>query len=226
MNDGQHCFLSLPEWRQLFSDMRKFSTGRASISLRSAGCDLLVDVPEIFFQGTRLRDQDSKEPEFYLELLNRATTMRNAIEVWYDEKLLPLVASDTFVLNGHVSQTQSPNAHNACHHRYDDILMAVSDSILNTVIISLHHLTACLRSDLPTIHHDEPDLPVSRLTMAERLVISQSALAYVQNHSRLASKPLEFSLNLLRSYPDGLLDSGVMEIGGPAMNTFSIAAAG
>ncbi|KAF2273832.1 uncharacterized protein EI97DRAFT_469313 [Westerdykella ornata] len=200
MNDSQHCFLSQPEWRQVFSDTPTFPTERASFSLRSAACDLFVDVPEILFQGTRLRDEEREGPESRLQLLHQATTMHDAIEAWYHENLLPLISSDPSIPN---------EAQNASQRRYDDILMAVLDSISNTVLVSLRLLMACLMSDLPAGYPGRPDIPVPRLSMAERLVVSQSALAHVQRHSQLASKPLEFSLNLIRSYTNGAWAGGI-----------------
>jgi len=198
MNDGQHCFLSQPEWRQIFSDKPTSSTGRASTSLRSAICNFLVDLPGIIFQGTRLQEKESKDSEFLLGFLRRAIAMHNAIEVCYHENLLPLLSSDSSIPKDSVNRSQSSNAQYNSEHRYEDILLAVLDCILNSVLSRLHQLIACLMSDLPGSCLSGLDIPTSRLSRADRLVISQSALTYVRNHSLLASKPLEFSLSLIK----------------------------
>jgi hypothetical protein len=144
--------------------------------------------------------------------------MRNATQVWYDENLLPMISPETLP-NEPVNQSQSPNAQSASQHRYEDILMAVLDCILNTVLLSLHHLVEYLISDLPTCYHGGPETPISRLSMADRLIISQSALAYVQTHSQLASKPLEFTTNLIRSYADRLPSQRLIQMEGEVVYT-------
>ena len=86
-NAGQNCFLSQSQWRQLLRNpaVSPVTQGPPSFSVRAKLCDLLVDIPDLISElsklsgldGSRLLDRSDPESRHERILLRAIAMNRN-----------------------------------------------------------------------------------------------------------------------------------------------------
>ncbi|KAH8646087.1 hypothetical protein BX600DRAFT_156787 [Xylariales sp. PMI_506] len=210
MHQAQDCFLRQPKWRQLLRDASPPSPGgKISLALRSELCDILVDLPHIFFDATSIATFDrplhhKSDLQRRERLLQEATMMLHTIEQWHKERLEPLVVPR----DSHINSTSrgTPNttsgATQASTGLKKEPLLAILDCMVNAILINLEQLITSLVSTGPNRKY--LDTVTSHQKLRERFAACQSSHAFIKSRYAVATKVLEFSLQLIWSYGDSI----------------------
>jgi hypothetical protein len=219
MSEGQDCFLSQSQWRQLLQKPAAFpvSRGPPSLSLRSKLCNLLVDGPDLLQEAAKLIDLEASGSYDPLELQKqrydvfvRASSMKRSIEGWYLNEFQPSLLVFRSLANDY-SKVSLPSDLESNHghiSRYPEVLFGVLDCVSNTVLVKLDQLLLSLTAGSSGKHDDlsfviDPDLTATRQETIH------DSFAFVSRKVRVAAKPLEFGLQQIWSighvfYPDQL----------------------
>jgi hypothetical protein len=196
LSEGQECFLSKPQWRQLLSTTSEpiVVDGPPGLRLRAQLCGFLVDIPGLVEQATSLLTcLESKPGEYqYTDILQRLLAMRNKIAGWYTQEVLPLLRARA-VDPDHHSILISCLARTPTKH---DLLLAVNDCVANATIARLEQLLLQLFEAFPC-GDTQSTCDINAGTIKTRIVTALEALDRVRTTSSVAAKPLEFGLRQL-----------------------------
>jgi hypothetical protein len=210
VNAGQNCFLSQSQWRQLLrnSAASPVTQGPPSLSLRAKLCDLLVDIPDVLSELSKLSDVDGsrsldqRNPESRRErTLLRAIAVKRSIETWYANELEPLLLACRSPSNASLKPNGPPwdiHADTGKVLEYPELLLAVLDCVSNSVLVRLEKLLLALTS-ASLQRHEELKFVLCPALMARRQATIRKSFNFVKRSSKVAAKPLEFGLQQLWS---------------------------
>jgi hypothetical protein len=198
MSDGEECFLTRPEWRQLLNPVSPTPAppARTSFCLRSKLCDLLVDLPKLINAKSALFGADGNllHPNMnltshYKSLLRQTLLNLSQLETLYNDELLPLLSNSISTVCLHRSSPELSKSSTP----YPDILAAALDCILSSVLINLQDLATQLEL---SIQGQCQDVNITQFAPQKesRYKRCHASFAFVRAHSKLAAKPLEFGL--------------------------------
>ena len=179
-----------------------------SLSLRAKLCDLLVDIPDLLSELSKLSDLDGSrsldqsDPESGHErILLRAIATSRSIETWYANELEPLLLACSSPSNA-LLKPNGPlwdiptDAGKVLE--YPELLLAVLDCVSNSVLVRLGKLLLTLSSASLRLH-EELKFAICPTTIARRQATIRESFNFVKRNSKVAAKPLEFGLQQLWS---------------------------
>jgi hypothetical protein len=182
--------------------------GPPSLSLRAKLCDLLVDIPYLLSELSKLSDLDGSrsldqsDPESqYERILLRAIAVNRSIETWYANELEPILLAcgspfnASLKSNGPARDIQTDTGK---VFEYPELLLAVLDCVSNSVLVRLEKLLLTLTS-ASLQQHEELKFTLCPATIARRQATIRESFNFVKRHSKVAAKPLEFGLQQLWS---------------------------
>ncbi|KAG9230099.1 hypothetical protein BJ875DRAFT_166932 [Amylocarpus encephaloides] len=192
MAHKERCFLSNPEWRPLITDLPKWPKHKLtsrSFTLRSKLCVLLSDMPGLFLDHLSLEENPRSSDVLAPELVQRVFCLLHGLKEWRQDELGRGVLEQCAVGDG----------------QYPDIVVAVSDTVGNSMLCSLDRILRSLCSPKarsfvsPELRRlIEQALDDTATTFAWR----QNAIAAfktVQTRSPVAAKPLEMGVEQLEA---------------------------
>ena len=182
--------------------------GPPSLSLRAKLCDLLVDIPDLLSElsklsdldGSRLLDQSDPESR-HERILLRAIAINRSIETWYANELEPLLLACRSPSNASLKSNGPPwDIHTDTGKVFDypELLLAVLDCVSNSVLVRLEKLLLTLTS-ASLQQHEELKFAICPATIARRQATIRESFNFVKRNSKVAAKPLEFGLQQLWS---------------------------
>jgi hypothetical protein len=182
--------------------------GPPSLSLRAKLCDLLVDIPNILSELSKLSDPDGSRSldqrdseSRYERILLRAIATSRSIETWYTNELEPLLLACRSPSNAPLKSNGPPEdiyTDTAKVLDYPELLLAVLDCVSNSVLIRLEKLLLTLTS-ASLQQPEELKFAICPTTTARRQATIRESFNFVKRNSKVAAKPLEFGLQQLWS---------------------------
>ncbi|KAE8153459.1 hypothetical protein BDV25DRAFT_149523 [Aspergillus avenaceus] len=204
----QPCFLAESPWRDLLQQPEGPSIPETTgLALRSRLCDWLVDIPLLLQEASTVlhntskskstsksKDQYKEDPENteINEILHRVISMRDQIETWYQNNIIPII--------------QSPAPDGVAPLRpcaeYPHLLFGVLDCVVNTTLIVLEDLIDVFPdvSGVSGVSQGIRSMEGKRVVLGRRQRTILNGLEYVKRVSPLAAKPLEVGMNRLQAF--------------------------
>lgn len=186
MSRRQTCFLSHPQWRRLSVveggvPEHKLASHRWRFEL----CELLLDVPRLFYECVKIRGSapDSTDLPRCQYLFDQLVEAYNSLDKWYEKELTPVLSS----------------VHSDGYREYSEVLSAIVDCVSTSVLVQLQRFGLELFS-LFDITAPARELPFSNETFIERRAISLNAFEFIKKFP-MAAKPLQFGLEQI-CHPD------------------------
>lgn len=178
----QRCFLAQPEWRRVFSShvVTPVDIRNPKLSLRSKFCDMLVDIPDLLSDVSRVLDAESDEAfdDIQVErenVLSRVVSQKRWIENWYARDLETL-----FLRDG--------------DSRYPNVLVAIMDFISSSTLLNLCDALSKLSSVLPQ-HVLNPALAIEQSEIAHWKDSVRASFDFAGGTSWVISEPLKYGLS-------------------------------
>lgn len=192
-----------PQWRQLLGTISApiVVDGPPGLRIRAQLCEFLVDIPGLVEQATSLLSclQTGPGELQYADILQHLLATRNRIADWYTQQVLPLLRAELAPTelppldSDRHSTLISGNARTPTKH---DLLLTVSDCVVNATIAKLEQLLLQLFEAIPC-GDTHSTCEINAGTVKTRIVTALEALERVRITSSVAAKPLQFGLRQL-----------------------------
>lgn len=150
------------------------------LSLRSKFCDMLVDIPELLSDASKVfsADNDDAYDDIQAErnnILSRVISQKRWIEKWYATDLEPM-----FLSGG--------------DSRYPNVLVAIMDFICCSTLLNLCDALSTLSSILPR-HVLNPAAVIDQSAVTNWNDSVRESLAFAGGTSWVISEPLKYGLS-------------------------------
>jgi hypothetical protein len=200
-------FQSQPRWRQFLRRPLPSPLVQCvpNLLLKSSFCDLLLEVPGLLSEASRLHDLDQDRLHDESEVnhqrqvfIVRVIAFYHDLEAWYSQNLSPMLRTFRLLINQSSHSSGDSFDSSRCvdvvaTYEYPDHLVAALDCVSNSILVRIQTLLmemiALWLSPL-----DEHEEFFCQHTVAERQVIAREAHGFVKKTSTVAVKLLEYGL--------------------------------
>jgi hypothetical protein len=211
MHAGEDSFLAQPEWREVLrypSERPSYSSEAAR--LKAELCVFLVDIPGMIRESTDLvisypaKRGRADHRSRLQDVVSRILRMKQHLEAWS----ATLHVKAGWHTADHESLGEGQEADDgrleADEQPYPNVLIAVLDCIVNSVLVKLDRMLLCLSNLLHQAVHGT-DSPVHRHSlqkMERRQANSRMSFVLIESSCKIVSKPLGFGLKMIASNDD------------------------
>ena len=209
IGEGRNCFLSDPEWRNLLDTAPEPAVvgNMPGLRLRVTLCDILVGIPDLVEEATRVMSSFGAEPSStalkakrQMHVFWRVIAEKLKLESWYMKEVQPLLKVELPIPESTDSKLMlDPNNNSTAPTLpvYQELLLAVNDCVANAILLTMERLLLGLSAKCKLTMNDNVANTLQDIDTVARKIYVNRAFDYVKSTSPVAAKPLEFGLKQL-----------------------------